>query len=116
MPKFKRYTAKMVERQIRAIAKRNPDNINPQDHGDCVYHQGRGRNIKRCLIGQWGYEQGFRTPNPVNGSVDEVIEDIWGKQAEFEPDAIFLMGRYQSKADGSEYAEPRPWKEVLVLS
>lgn len=119
MPKFKHYTERLVERQIRAIIKRNPDNINPQssDGVACLYHQGRGPNIRRCIIGQWGFEQGFKTPSADGGAAEEVVTEVWSKQADFDDDAILLMSKFQRNADGSKAvvrAEPIPWKEVLL--
>lgn len=116
MPKFKHYTDKMVKRQLAAIVRRNPEAVNPALNGDCLYHQGRGRNIRRCLLGQWGYEQGFKTPRPINGSVDEVVEELWGSQAKIDPEAVSLMLRAQNQADGHSYvADPIAWKGVLSL-
>jgi hypothetical protein len=115
MPKFKNYTAKLVERQIRAIINRNPDNINPKDDKNefCLYHKGRGQNIQRCLIGQWGYEQGFKTPDPLHGDAEAVIHDFWSKQANFEDYAVVLMVRYQMKADGRR-GDQIPWKDIVL--
>lgn len=122
MPKFKNYTAKLVERQILAVIRRNPDSINPSDGVACLYHEGRGGSIKRCLIGQWGYEQGFRTPKPDNGTANEVIDEIWSRQADFTEDAVVVMCEFQSRADGDKkfkgklVSSPVPWKELLPLS
>lgn len=111
MPKFKNYTKALVERQIRAIIRRNPDNVNPTDGLDCLYIKGRGRNIKRCLVGQWGYEQGFTTPQPINGGVEEVVQEIWAAEANFDPAAVKWLSAIQSKADG-DWSAPIPWKDV----
>lgn len=119
MPKFKRYTAKLVERQIKAMIRRNPDNINPTNGDACLYHEGRGRNIKRCIIGQWGYEQGFRTPDPTGGPAEDVVSNVWSKQADFDQDAVALMDEFQRRADGDSLQgghwviNPVPWKELL---
>lgn len=117
MPKFKNYSAALVERQLKAIARRNPDSINPQNGDDCLYHQGRGRNIRRCLIGQWGFEQGFKTPNPINGGVAEVIETLWFKQANFTEEAVLTMQEMQNRADGWDDngdSNPISWGDLIV--
>lgn len=116
MPKFKHYTAKLVERQIKAIIRRNPNTINPTDSSGCLYHQGSGSHIRRCLIGQWGFEQGFRTPRAINGGADEVVGEHWSKQALFDDRAVNLMNKFQRLADGVSVdgdIDPVPWKELL---
>lgn len=119
MPKFKHYTGPLVERQLRAIIRRNPDNINPmsEDGIACLYHMGRGRNLQRCIIGQWGFEQGFRTPHADGGAADEVVEELWSGQADFDDDAVAVMREFQGRADGSVAtlrSVPIPWKDILL--
>lgn len=119
MPKFKHYTSALVERQIKAIIRRNPNKVNPMgvDGTACVYHKGRGANIQRCLLGQWGFEQGFKTPSAYEGTISEVVDELWSKQAEFDFDAVDFMTEAQRLADGvtssALKSHPVPWIELI---
>lgn len=105
----------MVRRQLREIMAANPDNINPSDGISCLYHQGRGRNIRRCLIGQWAWEQGFKTPAADEGDASELVADLWSNEAEFTPAAVSVLFAYQGRADdwGTPEPSPVPWGSLL---
>lgn len=71
MTKTKPITKSVVLDTIRDIITEMPDRVNPVDRyvGACMYHQGRGRNLKRCLVGEVGYRLNLPTPDPHAGSV-----------------------------------------------
>jgi hypothetical protein len=120
---MKPITKAQAIKAIRDAINRTPDAVNPSDGlpiglGGCVYHKGRGANIKRCLIGQVGFDLGLPTPDAEATSVTGLCIDdgftgkaIWAER--FTPAAVLLMDTAQQFADGAgnEFT-PRPWREV----
>jgi hypothetical protein len=122
-------TKAQVVKALREAISRTPDAINPSDgyatpFTGCVYHTGRGKNIRRCLIGQIGFDLGLPTPSAEAAGVGSLCdpEDRWGDgeniwRGRFTPGAVDLMSTVQAFADGNadnDYTS-RPWREVRNL-
>lgn len=106
-------TKAQVKQAIKRIVAENPDTVNPTiDEGrSCVYHVGRGRNTRRCLIGQLGYELGLPTPKAIAGSAGSLAEyGVW--KGLFTPGAVDFMLRVQGVADGDYASGPTPWGQI----
>jgi hypothetical protein len=107
-----------VQAELRRIKKERPDAVNPTridafGYTSCLYHQGRGRNIKRCIIGQMAYDMGLPTPDPIAGPVDEVAYEggVW--DGLFTDAAVQFMTAVQRQADG-DGDNLVPWGKVKV--
>jgi hypothetical protein len=102
-----------VKQVIKRIVRQNPDAVNPTagDGTSCVYHIGRGRNTRRCLIGQLGWELGLPTPKSIAGSAGSLAEfGVW--KGLFTPGAADYMTRLQQVADGGIGHPPIPWGQI----
>ena len=124
---MKPITKAEVIKALRAAIARTPDAINPTDdlprpNGGCVYHKGRGRNIRRCIIGQVGFDLGLPTPDAEATSVAGLCSDdnyfgenIWADR--FTPAAVKLMVDVQDVADGGGRIdwEPVPWRNLRAI-
>lgn len=120
--KTKPITKATVQAELRRIRRENPDTVNPyreNSWGDktCLYHQGRGRNIRRCLIGQLGFNLGLPTPRADFGNVTDLVEDEpefegpWAGR--FTQAAVEYMTDVQYQADGYG-PDPLPWGQVKL--
>lgn len=106
---------------VRSAIVTNPDAINPMDIDSeaCVYHQGRGRNLKRCLVGQIGYDLRLPTPHADAGPVSDLVADdgqysvrgVWFGL--FTESAAQYLSDVQASADGANnLGNPRLWGEI----
>jgi hypothetical protein len=116
--KTKPITKATVQKELRRIKRENPDALNPMDadKNSCLYHKGRGRNIRRCIIGQLGYELGLPTPPADLGGVSKLTEDGGPWEGLFTEAAVDYMSDVQWDADG-DYASKymaKPWGTVKL--
>jgi hypothetical protein len=113
--KRKPITKSQVRTEIKRIIAENPDAVNPSAGRMCLYHKGRGRNIRRCIIGKLGFDLGLPTPTPYgDGPVDCVAGPggLWANR--FTSSALDYMSVLQAVADGDSKSGlgPRPWGEI----
>ena len=105
-----------VRKTLKRIAAENPDTVNPTDGGSCLYHRGRGNNIRRCIIGEMGWRLGLPTPKADAGGVYYVVDDdgVWGGR--FTIAAEKYMSEVQFRADGDHRSNfvPIPWGQVKL--
>lgn len=113
MTKMKTFTKNEVKRVIKQIIAANPHMTNPVDDKDrCVYHRGRGNNIRRCIIGKMGWELGLPTPVADAGLVGELASaGLWRDR--FTDAAVRYMADVQEEADGYRCTWGDISKEVL---
>lgn len=115
--KIKPITKAEVREALRKLKRENPDTVNPHivnpwGSNICLYHKGRGRNIRRCLIGQMAYDMGLPTPTAEAGGADDVAtEGVWAGR--FTDAAAAYMWEVQKQADGGSFA-PLPWGKVKL--
>ena len=118
MKRTKPITKAEVRQEIRKIKAEMPDNVNPMrlgsfGHKMCLYHQGRGANIKRCLIGQLAWNLGLPTPIPEAGGAADVADyGVW--KGLFTEAAKNYLADLQDQADGSCGSDPIPWGQVRL--
>jgi hypothetical protein len=113
MTKTKLITKTEVQRVVKQIVAENPDAVNPTVRGTrtCLYHKGRGRNIRRCIIGQAAFELGLPTPAADYGAVSDVAWDgVWKNR--FTDAALNYAENVQLAADGQYGADPIPWGKI----
>lgn len=110
------FTAPDVFLGLVSIMMRNPYAVNPNVNGYSLYSDRFGPFISRCLIGHWGFEHGLSDPPPRYGDVEYVVEDIWSKEADFEPASVIVLREIQFLADRGPNGNsaPIPWGQVLM--
>lgn len=122
-------TKAQVTKAIRAAISRTPDAINPDDDFTCVYHQGRGKNVRRCIIGQIGHDLCLPQPDAQAAGVESLcgVGDYYEDETDgglwldrFTPGAIELMAKAQRFADathvdGARLTRRRPWREIRSI-
>lgn len=115
--KTKPITKPQIREVLKQIKAEFPNRVNPTDGGSCTYHNGgRGKSVRRCIIGQAGHKLGLPAPDPDEGSIKGVAREGGTWEGLFTPAAVEYMAAVQWEADGdaaSEY-EPKPWGEVKV--
>lgn len=121
--KTKPITAAQVRTALRDLIKNKPDNVNPMRSDSdytCAYHRGRGANIKRCIVGQIGYDFGLPTPKPnadsaayLTADVENMGQDQGLWSGRFTDAARALLAGAQNVADGTETG-PKRWGDISM--
>jgi len=93
---------------LREIIRELPERRNPQDETgiSCVYHNGgRGRSVRRCLIGEMGHRAGLPRPTANVSATDLMTRGDW--RGLVDPGIIIDLNHIQRVADGHD--TPRAW-------
>lgn len=116
---MKPVTKKQCIEIVKQIKAELPDRVNPMDEDghSCVYHNGgRGRSIRRCMVGEVLYRLGKPLPPAQAGPFDELgWDDSYSHVIDgFTDSAKHYLGRIQYRADGGGPADPIRWGDVPV--
>lgn len=114
---MKPVTKKQCIEIVKQIKAELPDRVNPMNGISCVYHNGgRGRSIRRCMVGEVLYRLGKPLPPADAGPFDELAwHDGYSYVLDgFTDSAKHYLGRIQYRADGSGDAAPVRWGDVPV--
>lgn len=110
-------TKAQVVRAAKEAVARTPDAVNPYVRPlggsiACMYHTGRGKNVKRCIAGQIGWDLGLPTPEAMEGDIEDVAGEGGTWEGRFTPGAVAYLLRLQEAADGEWGKRPIPWGEI----
>lgn len=114
---MKPVTKKQCIEIVKQIKADLPDRVNPMNENglSCVYHNGgRGRSVRRCMVGEVLYRLGKPLPPAHAGPFDELgWDDSYSVIDGFTDSAKHYLGRIQCRADGGDSAPVR-WGDVPV--
>ena len=110
---MKPVTKKQCIEIVKQIKAELPDRVNPMNGISCVYHNGgRGRSIRRCMVGEVLYRLGKPLPPAQAGPFDELGWDDSYSDG-FTDSAKHYLGRIQYRADHGS-GVPVRWGDVPV--
>lgn len=125
-------TREQVLSALRTLIRTQPDTVNPLREGEgpdgvCAYFRGRGRNIRRCIGGQIGYDFGLPTPpaggdrivalcglDTLTASEDTPGFGLW--EGRLTPSAASLLNAAQALADGGWKHPPQRWGDLTIAA